>query len=213
MVILASIRSSNSFMFRHSSRQRLFSDSMTGDNDVAEVCRQLEVSQPTYYIPPATTPTKSVTYAPQFIAQTNHSASDPTGSKNLSLRVFENPSATNWVGETDPNDPEIQPIVLFVVALALFYFVADVALHSSYKQEYHRVGRWILVGALLVGWLVGTKFKVSVTVIASFVAFFAGGILVTGLGNELRTGLSRKVWAFGIAAIAYSFLMMFFQPA
>ena len=56
---------------------------MTGDNDVAEVCRQLEVSQPTYYIPPATTPTKSVTYAPQFIAQTNHSASDPTGSKNL----------------------------------------------------------------------------------------------------------------------------------
>jgi hypothetical protein len=114
---------------------------------------------------------------------------------------------------TDPNDPEIQPIVLFVVALALFYFVADVALHSSYKQEYHRVGRWILVGALLVGWLVGTKFEVSVTVIASFVAFFAGGILVTGLGNELRTGLSRKVWAFGIAAIAYSFLMMLLQPA
>lgn len=111
----------------------------------------------------------------------------------------------------DPNDAEVRPIVLFVFALALFYFVADESLHSNYQADYRLAGRWILSGALTIGWVVGTFFHLSATTLALLVAFFAGGILVTVLGRELQPGSGRKVWAFAVGAVTFSVLLMFLK--
>nr|MCH9815830.1 hypothetical protein [Actinomycetes bacterium] len=108
----------------------------------------------------------------------------------------------------DPADEEVQPIVLFVITLALFYFVADESLHANYADDYHRWGRWILSAALLVGWIIGNLVVVPATALAMAVAFFAGGLLVTVLGRELQPTSNRRVWAFALGALAYGVLLM-----
>lgn len=108
----------------------------------------------------------------------------------------------------DPNDTEFRPIALFVAAMALHYFVADHAMHSNYAAEYQRVGRWVLVGALVVGWIVGVTFAIPATALALLVAFFAGGVLVTVLSHELTAGPERSVAAFTAGALGFSVLLM-----
>ena len=108
----------------------------------------------------------------------------------------------------DPADEEVQPILLFVITLALFYFVADESLHANYAADYRRWGRWILSAALLVGWVVGNLFVVPATALAMAVAFFAGGLLVTVLGRELQPTSNRRVWAFALGALSYGLLLM-----
>jgi len=111
----------------------------------------------------------------------------------------------------DPRDPDVRPIVLFVVALALFYFVADESLHSNYARDYRRVGRWVLASALAIGWLFGSFTELPASVLALLVAFFSGGILVTVLGQQLRPGPSRNVWGFALGALGYGLLLMLLQ--
>jgi hypothetical protein len=113
----------------------------------------------------------------------------------------------------DPKDRDVQPILLFTIALALHYFVADEALHSNYQDYYHRYGRWILVGALATGWLVGSLYEVSAAILALIIAFFAGGILATDLGNELKASNGNRVWAFAIGAVGFSIMLMFVQSS
>lgn len=108
----------------------------------------------------------------------------------------------------DPNDTEFRPIALFVIAMALHYFVADHSMHSNYADEYQRVGRWVLVAALLVGWAAGVAFAIPATALALLVAFFAGGVLVTVLSHELTAGPERSVGAFAGGAIVFAVLLM-----
>jgi uncharacterized membrane protein YiaA len=111
----------------------------------------------------------------------------------------------------DPNTPDVKPVVLFVLALALFYYIADESLHSNYEADYHRIGRWILSAALGIGWLLGVFFDIPATTLALAVAFFSGGILVTVLGHQLQPGASHKVWAFATGALVFSVLLMTLQ--
>ncbi len=108
----------------------------------------------------------------------------------------------------NPNDTEIEPIALFVIAIALHYLVADHALHSNYATAYRSYGRWILIGALVIGWGVGYFAEISATALALLVAFFAGGILVTVLSHELDVSKQRRVAAFAIGALGYSVVLM-----
>lgn len=108
----------------------------------------------------------------------------------------------------DPSDPQVQPLVLFVIAMALYYLVADESLHSNYAGAYRRYGRWVLSGALAAGWLIGTWLPLPQVAVAFAVAFFAGGALVTVLAKVLQPGPRRNVWAFAAAAVAYSLLLM-----
>lgn len=111
----------------------------------------------------------------------------------------------------DPNTPDVQPVVLFVLTLALFYFVADEFLHSNYEADYRRAGRWILSAALGVGWLLGLFLDIPAAALALVVAFFSGGILVTVLGHQLQPGATHKVWAFATGAVLFSVLLMALQ--
>lgn len=108
----------------------------------------------------------------------------------------------------DPDDPQVQPLVLFVVAMGLYYLVADATLHSNYQEDYRRYGRWVLAAALLVGWALGTLVAIPAFALSMFVAFFAGGVLATTLGSSLRPGPRARVWAFAVGALTYAALLM-----
>lgn len=108
----------------------------------------------------------------------------------------------------DPEDPQVQPIVLFVVAMGLYYLVADATLHSNYQDDYRLYGRWILSAALLLGWAMGTYVTIDAFALSTFVAFFSGGVLANTLGSSLRPGPGARVWAFSVGAVAYGVLLM-----
>jgi uncharacterized membrane protein YiaA len=108
----------------------------------------------------------------------------------------------------DPTDQQVRPLVLFVVAIGLYYLVADATLHSSYAMLYRRYGRWILSAALLVGWALGTAVRIPPVALSLLVAFFAGGTLATTLGTSLRPGPQSRVRAFAAGALLYALLLM-----
>ncbi len=108
----------------------------------------------------------------------------------------------------DPHDPEVQPLALFTFAMALHYFVNDFTLNKTHHRDYERFGKWILVGSLFVGWIVGLFFVLSATGVALVSAFIAGGVIMNVTRQELPKENPHSLGAFLIAAAAYTILLL-----
>ena len=99
-------------------------------------------------------------------------------------------------------------LVVFAVAMALKFMVDDYGLHKDHHRAYDRRGRWIVVGALALGWAVGLLTTVPTFAIAALRAFLAGGILLNMLKEELFGAQEGRVWAFTLGALAYAALLL-----
>src|SRR5207245_1634584 len=66
----------------------------------------------------------------------------------------------------DKDNPEVQPLVLFTIAMALHYFVNDYSLSKKHGDAYEGFGKWFLVASLFLGWTIGLFLKLSATSIA-----------------------------------------------
>jgi predicted membrane protein len=72
-------------------------------------------------------------------------------------------------------------LFFFFLAMALHFVVNDFGLRENHKHAYHKVGRWILAGAIIVGWVVGVGSELSKAAIALLFAFLAGGVILNVL--------------------------------
>lgn len=100
-------------------------------------------------------------------------------------------------------------LVLFFVAMAFHFFVNDYGLLANHEESYLRIGRWIVSGAVLAGWLLGLFTTISETVLAFIFSFLAGAIVLNVLKEELPEERKSNFWAFLIGALAYSLLLIF----
>lgn len=66
------------------------------------------------------------------------------GTKNLTV---------GYLIAREPRPPE--SLAIFTLALALEFTVADRGMHADHKAKYDRIGRWVLAGVLLLGWMTG----------------------------------------------------------
>ncbi len=108
----------------------------------------------------------------------------------------------------DPLDPSIQPIWLFTIAIGLHYFVHDHNLSQDHPESYEMQARWVLVGALLLGWLTGYFFNIPETLIALVVAFVAGGLIMNAMRYELPAKEGDSYRYFILGALGYSILLI-----
>jgi len=69
-------------------------------------------------------------------------------------------------------------LLLFTAALAVHLLINDVSLREHHKDAYDRIGRWLVAGAVLIGWAVGVFAEIPERVIALVIAFLAGGIVL-----------------------------------
>ena len=53
-----------------------------------------------------------------------------------------------------------------------------------HPSAYRRVGRWILTGAVLVGWILSTQVEIAPAVLAMLVSFVAGGAVLMIIQDE-----------------------------
>lgn len=105
-------------------------------------------------------------------------------------------------------EPGIQSLFLFFIAMALHFVVNDYGLRQDHKHTYHNIGRWILAAAIIVGWAIGQGTEISEAAIAVLFAFLAGGIILNVLKEELPEERKSCFWAFALGAGAYSTLLL-----
>lgn len=108
----------------------------------------------------------------------------------------------------DKNDPEVQPLVLFTIAMALHYFINDHALSSKHPRAYENWGRYVLVLCLFLGWLLGQWVILPPTAVALVSAFIGGGVIMNVIRHELPHENPHSLPAFLLSAAGYTLLLL-----
>lgn len=96
----------------------------------------------------------------------------------------------------------------YAVAMALHFVVTDYGLNEDHKQRYRHVGRWLLVTAVLGGFVTGYLTSIAEAAIAVLIAFLAGGVILNVLKEELPEERKSNFWAFAAGLVLYSALLL-----
>lgn len=105
-------------------------------------------------------------------------------------------------------EQDARGLFFFFIAMAFHFLVNDYGLRREHKATYHRLGRWVLAVAILLGWLAGRITQVGEATIAVLFAFLAGGVVLNVLKEELPEERQSRFSAFLLGAAAYSFLLL-----
>jgi hypothetical protein len=105
-------------------------------------------------------------------------------------------------------EPEFFGLLLFFTAMAMHFIVNDFGLRENHKSPYDRIGRWVLAGAVMVGWTIGTHLRLNQAFVAVLFAFLAGGIVLNILKEELPEERESRFWSFALGAAVYTMLLL-----
>lgn len=108
----------------------------------------------------------------------------------------------------DKNDPEVQPLILFTIAMALHYFINDHALSAKHSRDYQKWGRYVLVLCLFLGWGLGQGVVLPPTAVALVSAFIGGGVIMNVIRHELPQENPHSLLAFLLSAAGYTLLLL-----
>jgi hypothetical protein len=100
------------------------------------------------------------------------------------------------------------PTVLYVVAMALHFLGIDHSLGREYGAAYHRIGRWVLAAAVLVGGATGIATSMSEELLATLLGLNSGGVIINSMIMELPKEKEGRFWPFCFGAVAYSVLLL-----
>lgn len=99
-------------------------------------------------------------------------------------------------------------LAFFFVAMGLHFVVNDRSLREHHRDLYHKMGRWLLAGAVVVGWIAGAFTEISEAALAVLISFLAGGVILNVLKEELPDERRSRFSAFALGATAYSTLLL-----
>ncbi|MEC4983760.1 MAG: hypothetical protein SAJ37_18870 [Oscillatoria sp. PMC 1068.18] len=99
-------------------------------------------------------------------------------------------------------------LLIFTFAMGLHFLVNDYGLREHHKHQYKYVGRWLLAGGVVLGWLVGIATKISEAAIAVLFAFIAGGVVLNVIKEELPEERQSNFGAFFLGVIVYTILLL-----
>jgi hypothetical protein len=99
-------------------------------------------------------------------------------------------------------------LLLFSVAMMLKFVVNDHSLHDLHKDAYDGAGRWLLAGAVFLGWGIGAGLALPAIGPALLEAFLAGAVILNVLKEELPEERQARIWPFALGALAYGLLLL-----
>lgn len=100
------------------------------------------------------------------------------------------------------------PTVLYVVAMALHFLSIDHSLGRENDAAYHRIGRWVLAAAVLLGGATGMATSMSEALLATLLGLNSGGVIINTMIMELPKEKEGRFWPFCFGAVAYSVLLL-----
>lgn len=99
-------------------------------------------------------------------------------------------------------------LAVYVVAMALHFVTNDFGLREDHKEAYDRRGRWVLAGAVLLGWLLGAALTLPDLAIGVLFALLGGGVVLNVLKEELPEERQSRFGAFALGAAGYAALLL-----
>ena len=99
-------------------------------------------------------------------------------------------------------------LILFAVALGVHFLVTDAGLIRHHGADFHRLGRWLLVAAVVAGWAIGLATEISDAALAVLIAFLGGGVVLNVLKEEVPTEQQARFVPFLLGAAGYSALLL-----
>lgn len=99
--------------------------------------------------------------------------------------------------------------VLFVVAMAVHFVLSDRTLAEHYGPRFARIGRPVLVGALVAGYLLAWAFApTSTTLVTMMLALLGGFVLYNVFADELPGDRRLRFPVFAGSATAYAAVLV-----
>ena len=105
-------------------------------------------------------------------------------------------------------DMTARGLAIYFAAMSLHYLVTDHGLRAHHGRAYVAVGRFVLVIAIVAGWIIGMVTRVSEAFVAVLFAFLAGGVVLNVLKEELPEERQSRFWAFLAGAGGYTALLL-----
>ncbi|MFC6824252.1 hypothetical protein [Halopelagius fulvigenes] len=99
-------------------------------------------------------------------------------------------------------------LLFYFTAMALHFVVNDYGLHEHHREAYTRVGRWLLAGSVLLGFLVGSLVAVPEVLPSLLLAFLAGGVILNVIKEELPEERQSRFWAFAAGLVGYTAVLL-----
>jgi len=103
---------------------------------------------------------------------------------------------------------EAVPIVLYTVAMGLHFLGIDRSLRRDHGVSYDHYGRFLMAGAVLLGWLVAELTAVSKPVVTTGLGLVSGAVVMNSMVMELPDGQEGRFWPFALGAIGYAALLV-----
>jgi zinc transporter ZupT len=104
--------------------------------------------------------------------------------------------------------PGVSNLLLFAFALGLHFLLNDVSLEEQHEEVYHRVGRWVLACAVLIGAAVGALTELDRATLGLLFAFLSGGIVLSVVREELPAEREGKFWSFTAGVGLYTAVLL-----
>lgn len=102
----------------------------------------------------------------------------------------------------------VSGVVFYFIALAVHFITSDHALREAHREDYDRIGRWLLTLAIIAGWVLGVFVEVNESFIAVLFALLAGGVILNVMKEELPEERESNFWAFAAGVAGYTILLM-----
>lgn len=98
--------------------------------------------------------------------------------------------------------------LFYGVAITLHFLTVDHALRHEYGQKYDNLGRYVLAGSAIAGWISGILLPWPPYVIAPLVALTSGSIIMTSMLSELSHDEDGRVVSFILGGMVYGMLLL-----
>lgn len=99
-------------------------------------------------------------------------------------------------------------LFLFWFAMLLHFVVNDYALRGHHRQDYMRIGRWVLAVAVIAGALLALAVEVSESWISVLLAFIGGGVVLNVMKEELPEERDSSFAFFAGGAASYTAVLL-----
>ncbi|MGK6310761.1 hypothetical protein [Variovorax sp. DT-64] len=97
---------------------------------------------------------------------------------------------------------------LYAVAIAFHFLAVDHALRHEHGAVYERVGRFVLAGMCVLGWVAGQLFALPHHVVAPLVAFLSGAIIMNSTIMELPSESDGRFLPFVTGGLVYGLILL-----
>lgn len=102
-------------------------------------------------------------------------------------------------------------LLTYAFAMGLHFLLCVHSLQEDHGNVYDRIGRWLLAGCSLAGWLFGLLLDLPGHTVVILFGIVAGGVLVNTMIMELPRDQKGKFVPFLIGAAAYAALLILFK--